>query len=89
MDLLIKTKKDIKESKTISRYLSKNRKEFKVEILIDEVIYHLISEEKNRMILKVGTYAETSNSISRIDFDLHKRLHYSDSDLGIIFNNLA
>jgi len=42
MDLLIKTKKDIKESKTISRYLSKNRKEIEIEILVDEVIYLLI-----------------------------------------------
>jgi hypothetical protein len=89
MDLLIKTKKDIKESKTISRYLSKNRKEIEIEILVDEVIYLLISKEDIKKVLKIGTYTETSNCINRIDFDLHKRLHYSDNDLGIIFNNLA
>jgi hypothetical protein len=89
MNLLTRTKKDIKESKTISRYLSKNHKEFKIEILIDEVIYHLISEKNNRTILKVGTYAETSKYLNRTDFDLHKKLHYSDNNLEIIFNNLA
>jgi len=89
MGLLKKTKVDIKQSKTISRYLTKSRKEFTMEVLIDEVIYHMILEKNHRTILKVGTYEETNNNINRIDFDLHKRLHYSDNDLGIIFNNLA
>jgi len=89
MDLLTKTKNDIKESKTISRYLSKNRKEFKVEIIIDEAIYHLILKQDNRTILKVGTFVKTSNYIKRTDFDLQTRLNYSDKDLIIIFNNLA
>lgn len=89
MNLLKKTRKDIIESKTISRYLSINRKEFKVEILINEVIYHLISEANKKTIFKIGTYTKNNNYIKRTDFDLRKKLNYSDSDLDMIFKNLA
>ncbi|MBH0074033.1 hypothetical protein I6F48_00445 [Pseudoalteromonas sp. SWYJ118] len=60
-----------------------------MEVLIADVIYHLILERNHRIILKVGTYEETNNYINRIDFDLYKRLHYSDNELGRIFHNLA
>jgi len=89
MDLLKKTNKDIKTSSTISRYLSVNRKDFKIEILIDEVIYHLISEANKKTIFKIGTYTKNHNYIKRTDFDLRKELQYSDIELDIIFKNLA